>query len=154
MYDPPDAHAPVSHMSMLGRLVRDIWQHLHRCQLVSAESISSAMLRGMMPYFFEQKVIELERVAPDDRLPGQLRASAGTGFCLIEWDIEKLVKIARAAINGADNGESVEQDQEVPLVPREAHVDVNAEMGETESMDCEHNADAPDAQSSPVRLLT
>ena len=40
MYDPPAAPAPESHMSILGRLVRDIWQHLHRCQLVSAESIS------------------------------------------------------------------------------------------------------------------
>ena len=33
----------------------------------------------------EQKVGELEQVAPNDSLPARLRAAAGTGFCLIEF---------------------------------------------------------------------
>ena len=83
----------------LGQLVRDAWDRLYRHHLVSVDSITSAQLRGTLPYFFEQKVVELEQVAPNDSLPEQLRAAAGTGFCLIEWDIDLLVKIARVAIN-------------------------------------------------------
>ena len=51
---------PLPRTRKLGQLVRDAWDRLYRYKLVSVESITSAQLRGTLPYFFEQKVFELE----------------------------------------------------------------------------------------------
>ena len=83
----------------LGGLVRNTWARLFVHDLITAESVKAALLHGVLPSFFEQKVRELEKKAPHDGYASRLRAAAGRGLMLIDWDVSVLVEVSRAVNN-------------------------------------------------------
>ena len=87
----------------IGRLVRACWTALFRLELVSVESVTEACVAGMLPAFFDTRVSELE-AAPSvySSRATRLRAEAGRGLCLVQWDFALLSGIARTALYGVD----------------------------------------------------
>ena len=84
----------------LGTVVFHAWLALFRARLISVASLTDALLTGTLPSHFEQSVKKLESTTPGHPACTRLRSAAGTESCLIKWEIEMLVGLARGAIHG------------------------------------------------------